>query len=591
MRIYYYKSPSENLVHLAALAKCLGISAELVEVYNSSAFLSAMDDMISRREAGVVWDVASLKEICRPEDLERVAALISNRSISVLLLTSRVDESENQFLQILTNGVVLRSNNGGDVARVTFLNETKGLAGEISSNSYRVRANKAITLTLGLRTKADVIMKLQESPSFVCVSLGKASIFVWSTNTVFDVFRLLTAELEFEHAADQYIPAIIFLRFAFGDRCWNNPHSTAGFVIDDPLLHKRYGFINFPRLLESARRNGYHVTVAFIPWNYWRSRASKAETFRNHSDCFHMCAHGCDHTSRELRSADYQELLHKSFIARKRMERLSDRTGIPSDPLMVCPQEQYSVEALRAFADSRQFLALVCTACMPQDLARPEITGADLLLPAQDLFYGFPVFKRHYAGDMSVFAMSLFLGKPAILVEHHDFFRNGTAGVEGFFRQLSQVRPDIRWGSLLDIVTRAHIKRRIDDRKWELRFFSDLFQLEHQREECVEYRFLRRVPEAIRLDCVRVNGREVPVTREDGFVAFQVAVEGPQTLSVQMGFNPVKPVKHYSPGLKYQASVALRRGLSELRDNILARNRFMLNTSNRIMKFLRRTAG
>jgi hypothetical protein len=96
------------------------------------------------------------------------------------------------------------------------------------------------------------------------VAAGKGSIFVWGSLRVFDIFRLLVAEKEFEEAADEYVPFIIFLRFAFGEQCWHNPHPGAGIVIDDPLLRKNYGFIKFPQLLESARRHKYHVTL-FIP--------------------------------------------------------------------------------------------------------------------------------------------------------------------------------------------------------------------------------------------------------------------------------------------------------------------------------------
>ena len=174
----------------------------------------------------------------------------------------------------------------------------------------------------------------------------------------------------------------------------------------------------------------YHVTLAFIPWNHWRSRAAQARMFLDHADCFSICAHGCDHTKKEFGSTDYEDLLSRNFVARQRMEQHRERTGLASEPLMVCPQEQYSLEAMRAFADSRQFIGVVCTACMPRNLAAPGICGADLLLPAQDSFFGFPVFKRHYWTDMSVFAMALFLGKPAILVEHHEFFRDGPGGTQ-----------------------------------------------------------------------------------------------------------------------------------------------------------------
>src|SRR5207253_6226561 len=122
-------------------------------------------------------------------------------------------------------------------------------------------------------------------------------------------------------------------------------------------------------------------------------------------------------------------------------------------------QEQYSLQAMRAFSNSRQFIGLVCTACIPRNLASPEICGADLLLPAQDSFFGFPVFKRHYWNGMGVFAMALFLGKPAILVEHHEFFRVGPAGMESFVTGLSQMCPDVMWTTVTETATRTHWRR------------------------------------------------------------------------------------------------------------------------------------
>ncbi len=265
MRICYHKSPSENLAHLATLAKCIGISAELFDVQNSATFVAAMEDAMLPPSAGVVLDVASLKEICRQDGLEKVAALIYNCNVSVLLLTTGVDESANRFLQVLTHGVVLEGDHAGAVARINF---PEGLAGELSFQSYPRKPTNAIGLTLGPEAKADLIMKLEESPSFVRVSVGNASVFVWSSLRIFDVSRPLAAEKEFEDAADEYVPAIIFLRFAFKAQCWHNPSPGAGIVIDDPLLKKTYGFIHFPELLGSARKHGYHITLAFIPWNH-----------------------------------------------------------------------------------------------------------------------------------------------------------------------------------------------------------------------------------------------------------------------------------------------------------------------------------
>ncbi|MEO7725523.1 MAG: hypothetical protein ABIU29_12700 [Chthoniobacterales bacterium] len=429
-------------------------------------------------------------------------------------------------------------------------------------------------------------MNLNGLPSFARRQVDLAEIFVWSTTAIFDVRRPLQAETEFELACDEYIPAIIFLRAAFDDRCWHNPTAGAGMVIDDPLLKKKYGFIDFEKLLESARTHAYNVTLAFIPWNHWRSRVQEVKLFLDYSDCFSICVHGCDHTKNEYGLADYGGLLRKNFVAQERMDRHGRRTGLESEPFMVCPQEKYSLEAMEAFSDSRVFLGLACTACMPRNQASAKVSGADLLRPAQDCLFGFPVFKRHYWRDMSVFAMALFLGKPAILVEHHEFFRHGPAGAEEFVQRLAELRPDLKWRSLGETMVRTHARRLISQGGYAIRFFTDRFILEHQIEEPAEYSLARRVPEASVVERVLVRNETTPFTREKDFVRFEIHADKSETIPVQVEVAPVRPSGTYPNGIKYQTAVALRRGLSELRDNVVARNRFALKAGKRLMKSL-----
>ena len=191
---------------------------------------------------------------------------------------------------------------------------------------------------------------------------------------------------------------------------------------------------------------------------------------------------------------------------------------------------------------------------------------------------------------MAVFAMSLFLGKPAVLVEHHEFFRNGSIGAEKFAQGLAQLRPDLKWRSLAETVMRTHARRRMSKNKEEVRFFTDTFYLEHKLEQPAELRLVRRLPDTIHVKRVRIGSTEVPFNREDGFLTFETQLQRPETLTVQVEVAPIKPAKCYSPGVRYQASVALRRGLSELRDNVIARNRTALRTGRRLMKVLKQTA-
>lgn len=588
LKIVHGLGESQHLVHFGSLATAIGITPEYTTVADRSSLARSLEGI--DRETNLVLDVASLSGIWKRDELDRAVAILRAREIAVLLLTTIAGQRANRFIEALTGGAVQRIDPVNGSASVSFVDTPSKVTGELASYSYPRKHGDALVVAL-VGAGAETLMRLDRAPGFVRVPVGKATVFVWSTPRLFDIERALRAEIEFEEAPDEYIPAIIFLRFAFGQQCWHNPHNGAGMVIDDPLLRKNYGFISFRQLLESGRKHGYHITLAFIPWNYWRTHASDAKMFLNYSDCFSVCAHGCDHTNREFRSSDYESLLNKNFTARRRMERLRQRTGLANEPLMVCPQEQYSLEAMRAFADSRQFIGLICTACMPRNLTSPQLRGADLLLPAQDSFFGFPVFKRHYWRDMSVFAMALFLGKPAILVEHHEFFRKGSVGVDAFAFALSKLRPDIKWTSLVETVTRTHLRRWVSEGKYEIRFFTDKFKLEHESVTPAEYRFIRRIPEETLVSGVTLNGVDVAFTREDGMLIFEIRSDQPQTFHVEVEVPPVRPTAECSSGIKYGASVALRRGLSEFRDNFIARNDFALRASKRLAKILKQTGG
>ncbi len=589
MKIIHNSRSSHNLARLASLARFLGIEPEDAPVTNFQSLARAVDSAMSAPVACAAFDLESLAGICTTGEAQQIAALLRDSHAAVLLLSTAPDPAH-QLTQFLTGGAVQGTDYHGRPNTVSFPPTPDRLSSELSGQTFPRKSADALTLKLCPGGDVDVLMSLERRPSFVRARVGRTNAFVWSTPRIFDIHRPLSAEKEFEEVPDEYIPAVIFLRHAYADRCWHNPDPGAGMVIDDPLLRKRYGFINFARLLQSARSGHFCVTLAFIPWNHWRSRPKQTKLFQDHHDCFGICAHGCDHTKGEFRSDDYQDLLGRNFVARQRMDRHRQRTGLEFEPLMVCPQEQYSLEAMRAFADSRQFLALVCTACMPRDLERPSVTGADILLPAQDSFFGFPVFKRHYWKEISVFAMSLFLGKPAILVEHHDFFRRGTAGVEAFASGLIKLRSQVRWTSLVEMAMRTHFRRRVGEGVHQIRFFTDAFKLEHNSPAAAEYHLVRRLPQTTLVHSINVDGEAVPFDRKNDWLTFNVLAKGPGTLQVQVTVPPVKSAATRAAGVRYHAAVALRRGLSEIRDNVIARSDLALRVGRSVMSALQQNS-
>jgi hypothetical protein len=585
LSLLFETTASANLRHLKDIAAITGIDAELVDLQRSGSLLSAVQRALLHGDS-IVLDVASLQDPDPGAELDEIVRLVEEHGAAAMLLATEADEQTSAFLERLTNGAVQGVRAIGSPGSVRFLTDAENLTRELAGQGYPRKQKAAVGLAIAPGAAVDTIMSLDQQASFVRVRLASANIFVWSTQRIFDVFRPLREEKEFEDAADEYIPAIIFLRFAFGSRCWHNTELGAGIVIDDPLLTKRYGFIDFPILLASAKRHHYHVTVAYIPWNHWRSRAKDVEFFLEYEKNFSICAHGCDHTSNEFGSSDYEDLINRSHLARQRMERHRHRTRMSCEPLMVCPQEQYSLEALRSLSDSRQFLSVLNTACIPRNLEEPRVCAADLLLPAQDCFFGFPVFKRFYWNQMPALIMGLFLGKPPILVEHHDFFRRGPAPAEEFVSQLGAIRRGIRWGSLTETVVRTHLRRYSSENEIDIRFFTDTFKLDHGLEEPVRYRFLRRMPESTDIREVRIGGNQVEFSKNNGYLTFEYTADRRQAVDIDLLVKPVEPSKKSSPTFKYRASVALRRGLSEFRDNVVARNDYALRAARFCSRYI-----
>jgi len=57
----------------------------------------------------------------------------------------------------------------------------------------------------------------------------------------------------------------MFIQYAFREECWHPNQHHATVVIDDPLLRKDYGFLNYERVLALMDEYNFHTSIAFIP--------------------------------------------------------------------------------------------------------------------------------------------------------------------------------------------------------------------------------------------------------------------------------------------------------------------------------------
>ena len=96
------------------------------------------------------------------------------------------------------------------------------------------------------------------------------------------------------------VPVLMFLHGVLPTHLWHNDSPAACFIVDDPLLKRRYGYLEYQKLLELMERKHFSTSIAFIPWNHRRSQRRVAEMFARRPDAYSLCVHGCDHTRGEF---------------------------------------------------------------------------------------------------------------------------------------------------------------------------------------------------------------------------------------------------------------------------------------------------
>ncbi len=307
-------------------------------------------------------------------------------------------------------------------------------------------------------------------PLMAAVKRDKTEIVFLASEDTADV----DAEVGYAPVSDYFsrlIPHAMALRQIFREECWRPGEPHASIIIDDPLLRRDYGYLNFESLLRLTQKYNFHTTIAFIPHNYRRNSARIVRMFRENSDRLSICFHGNDHTAAELGSTDSILLNNMLGIAEERMNKHERMTGLRCGKVMVFPQGCFSVEAMEALK-CRNFHAAVNTVHVPIGQKFP-LTIADLAQPAVLRYGGFPLFIRTYVKKTQSqdIAFNLFFGRPVLIVEHHDIFRHYESLVE-VVQKVNSVAPGISWSNLESAVDNSILKRRGSDGTVQVRAYS-----------------------------------------------------------------------------------------------------------------------
>jgi hypothetical protein len=430
---------------------------------------------------------------------------------------------------------------------------------------------------------ADTIVDIDEAALLTYARQDTRELFVASSNEILDLQQRVSNSVDFRTCFSKVVSILIALRHLFRGSCWTPELHQGNIIIDDPPLWPRYGHLELAQLADLTDRTGCACTIAMIPWNYRRSRRRAVELVANRQPRLGVCVHGCDHTAAEFGCQDLGRLMRMLSTAKRRMITHQRSTRLAHQWVMVFPQGIFSTQAMECLR-SAGYLAVVNTEVA--DLwGEGRLTLRDLLEPAICCYDGPPLFSRRRpdAGAIN-FAVDAFLGKPFLVVLHHDFFKGGVRKLEEVVEGLKSLSPRLIWDNLENIFDRYVVTRRKVDGRKLVRIFGDRAKIQVDEPLTIVKREKRRN----RIWSVYTDGGSVDFRFEEGFLECTLEVPTNRTVSLKIltTGDPVAPATEDS--LAEKARIALRRYLCEFRDNYTARSEILLRTAHGVARSLQR---
>jgi hypothetical protein len=504
------------------------------------------------------------------------------------------EETQTAAISSITNGLVstvIPFNASDDCYQVSAAHPD--LTGEFTSLSFgpiNVQTDHALVLK-GAGVGVSNIVSINDHSLFLRLQRTSSSLFLLACSEIADLDAVTDGPLTARKYFSRLAPVMMFLRHVFPSQSWHNPLRCANLMIDDPLLRTSYGHLNYSRLLEAMGHSGFNASIAFIPWNYTRTDSAVASLVKLKSDKLCVCVHGCDHTAGEFATTDVAELDRLTYLATRRMEAHQQLTGVPYAKVMVFPQSRFSSTSLGVLK-KHNYLAAVNSSVVPEDVRSTHgLTVRDLLLPAVCKYENFPLFGRRYPSDIEDFAFDLFAGKPALIVEHHNYFKDGYTKVAGFVSQLNALSPNLRWMGIDEVVMSTYLEKTASPDVIDCMIFSNRHIIRNDEPTTKTFRISKHDDNSsAAITSVEINGTAHAYRSEDGAIQFSVDISASSVAEVAIHYSndsQYRPTPRNQ--LRHGVKVYVRRYLSEVRDNYISKNERLLSLAKRI-KNMGRTA-
>jgi hypothetical protein len=403
---------------------------------------------------------------------------------------------------------------------------------------------------------------------FLKLQYGGVPVFVSTSAEIIDIDSELTAQnFDVREHFLSTVPVVLYTKWAWAELAWRAQEIGACLTLDDPVLKPVYGFVNFRDLLLIMKRHNFSTSVAFIPWNWRRSSPKTVSLFRENPEYYSISVHGCDHTRAEFGNGNREYVQGKVREAMARMDRHESRTAVPHDRVMVFPQGVFSRQAINALKHSG-FVAAVNNDTISADLPSRRMKIRELWDVAVMSYDNFPIFTRRYPWEgLENFAFDVLVGKPAIIVVHHDYFSDRYKRLVDFIDRLNALNCSLEWGSLGEVVRRSCRQRLLSSGLIEMEMYGKELRLENRSQERKRYVIRRRESEPLNIKGVLVEGRAITWNFAEDGINFEIELDPGENKIVEVRFEELLGNGRYPDTLSYRAKAMLRRYLCEIRDN------------------------
>jgi glycosyltransferase involved in cell wall biosynthesis len=382
------------------------------------------------------------------------------------------------------------------------------------------------------------------------------------------------------------VPLFTYLKSVFREICWQPNEHGACLIIDDPILRTNYGCCDFRQIDRLMKEHSFATTIAFIPWNWRRTSSEMSKLIRNSDGRFSISMHGCNHTGGEFGIADIDTLNATLGLARRRMDSHRDLNAVAYDRVMVFPQGVFSRESLSAL-QQQQFIAAVNTKVLPANGEPHELTVEDVCSAAIDKYYSFPLFTRRYPQHgLENFAFDLLLGKPCLIVEHHNFFADGGQSAVEFIDKVNSLNCPLRWRGLTEVLRRSFQWRRTPEGTRQIRMFANEMLVTNGASQNSFCQVEKRDSDSAGVTEVLINGAPAPWQRNNGTLNFSCSVPIDGKLDLRVSYQQPTQTSELNVSSKAAFKIATRRYLSEFRDNFLCRHERLMSLAQTAKRFI-----